>query len=265
MFLNNALVLSLEQISDNASRLCYKNIVSASTITATSFLTEGSITYPPSNMANPATAFGWEAADTATQTITIDNATAAKIDYIGIARHNLAQAGLTVEIKFNGITVEQPQPIGDAQALLFLFEQASPATIEIIIDGATDPAKVAVIYCGESLRLERNIYVGHTPITYGRDRNMINGVSQAGEWVGEVVLNETLSTSVSLLNLTPLWYRQSLDPFFAQKPRKPCFWAWRPSGYPAEIGYCWVEGNPRPVNQLANGMMSIDWNFRGIA
>ena len=114
------------------------------------------------------------------------------------------------------------------------------------------------------MRLERKIYVGHTPITYGRDRTSINGVSENGQYLGEIVVRETNSTSVNLKNLTPLWYRQSLDPFFAAKPRAPAFWAWRQTTYPDEVGYAWIEGNPRPVNQRSNGMMEINWNFRGI-
>ena len=259
--ITDGLVLSLEALRSNAGRLCFDNIVTASNISASSEL----LMFPATNMANAATAFGWEATDTATQTITIDNPTAASVDYLGIARHNLNQAGLTLTVKFDGVAVVGPVSVSETQAQLLLFEQASPSVIELVIDGASNAPKIAVVYIGLSLELERNIYVNHTPITYGRDRNVVNGVSQSGEWLGEVVLNEVLSTGVSLTNLTPLWYRNSLDRYFKQKPRKPCFWAWRPDTYALEIGYCWVEGNPRPVNSRSNGMMSISWQFKGIA
>jgi len=259
--LSTNLVLTLNQISDNAGRICYNNFVTPSLITATSSASGSPIT----NCANPATAFGWVASSGATQTITITNATRRPVDYIGIARHNLNQFGVTVAVKFDGVVVRADAEVGSEQALLFLFEEATPATIQIVITGATNAPSIAVIYVGLSMRLERNIYVGHTPVTMGRERNSINGISQSGEYLGEVVLNRSLSTSVSLQNLTPGWYRNNLDPFFSQVPRPPCFWAWRPAGYPAEIGYCWVEGNPRPTNQRSNGMMQVDWNFRGIA
>lgn len=260
-YLTNALVLTLQQIGENAGRLCYQNIVNASNISATSEL-DG---FPASNMANPATAFGWEATSTADQTITISNPNRSTVDYIGIARHNLSQDGLQIRVRFDGVTVQPYGSVSAKQAQLFLFGEATPQTIQIDITGASNPAKLAVIYCGLSVKLERDIYVGHTPITYGRERTVVNGVSQAGEFLGEVVTNETLRTSVDLQNLTPLWYRGSLDPYFAQIPRNPCFWAWRPQTYPAEIGYAWVEGNPQPRNQRSNGMMQISWTFRGIA
>lgn len=259
--ISSALVLSgqVEGVSTNAGIIAYQNLVTFDTVTATSELSNRPVT----NLANPATSFAWEATGTATQTLTI-NTDGRDVDYIGIARHNLAQVGLTVEVKFNGVTVLQPQSVSDNQALLFLFNLATPTTVEIIITGATEAPTIAVLYVGKSVKLQRNIYVGHTPITYGRDRNTINGISENGQYLGEIVVNESSSTQVSLQNLTPTWYRNTLDPFFAQKPRRPCFWAWRPATYADEVGYCWVEGDPRPTNQRANGMMQIDWNFRGI-
>lgn len=258
--LTSALVLSLQKISENAGRICYRNIVTPSTISATSALSG----FPVTNMANPATAFGWEASSTADQTITISNTSRDPVDYIGFARHNLAQQSLQIRVRFDGVTVQNWAQVSNRQAQLILFGEATPDTIQIDIRNASNAPKIAVLYVGKSVELQRNIYVGHTPINYGRNRAVVNGVSQSGEFLGEVVLNQTLSTSVSLQNLTPDWYRQTLDPFFSQAPRNPCFWAWRPESYPAEVGYCWVEGNPRPVNQRSNGMMEISWNFVGI-
>lgn len=258
--ISSSLVITAQPLTENAGRLCFRNLVSTANITATSELVD----FPATNMANPATNFGWEASSTADQTITITNSQRTEIDYVGIARHNLSQPGLELRIRFDGVIVSDYRPVSERQALLYLIESASPETIQIDLRNISNAAKVAVVYVGKSLALERNIYVGHTPINYGRDRSVINGVSQSGEFLGEVVLTETLSTSVDLQNLTPQWYRDNLDEYFRKKPRDPCFWAWRPATYEDEVGYCWVEGNPRPVNLLANGYMQISWTFRGI-
>ena len=262
----NNLVLALQTINENAGRLCFKNIVNSQNIS--SFLghaSDSTTSYPASNMANPSTAFGWEAPTTIGNRITVENPSREPVDYIGIARHNLNQAGLTMDVFFDGTLVISESSFTEKQAKLLLFEEAAPAEIELRFFGATNPPKIAVLQIGKSLKLERNIYVGHTPINYGRDISQVSGVSQSGEYLGEIRLNQTLSTSVSLKNLTPDWYRENLDEFFSRVPRYPCFWAWRPTKYPAEVSYCWIEGNPRPVNQRSNGMMQIDWNFRGIA
>ena len=239
--------------------ICFDNVLGVDNVSATSASADNPIT----NIANASTSFLWEAGSTSSQTITI-NSDGRDIDYVGLARHNLNQPGLTIEVKFNGVTVLQPQAVPNRDALLLILAVATPTTIQIVISGAQVAAKVAVVYAGKSLILERGLYVGHTPITYGRDRTAINGISENGQYLGEIVVRETNSTQVSLKNLTPLWYRENLDPFFSASPRAPCFWSWRSIDYPSEVGYCWTEGNPKPVNQLSNGMMSIDWNFKGI-
>lgn len=193
------------------------------------------------------------------------NTAGQSVDYIGIARHNLNQISLTVTVRYNGITVVNAVPISDVQALLFLQNEAVPDNVEIIIKGATIAPQIGVIYIGKSLRLERNIYVGHTPITYGRNRKTINGVSENGQYLGGIDVRSNNVTSVNLQNLTPTWYRSFLDPFFKLSPRIPCFWAWRPETYPDEVGYAWVEGEPNMSNQRANGMVQVSWNFKGNA
>jgi hypothetical protein len=247
-------------VDDGKGVLCFNNIVTPNNITATS----STIQSPITSISNPATAFVWEASSAATQTITVTT-DGSEVDYIGIARHNLNQIGLTLSIKYNGVVVLAPQAISDTQAILFLRGIAAPTTIEIIITGATLAPKIGVLYVGKKLELQRGIYVGHTPVTYGRDRVTVNGVSENGQYLGQIVVRQTNSTQVSLQNLTPAWYRASLDPYFAATPRVPCFFAWKPVKYPAEVGYVWIEGDPKPSNQRSNGMMQVDFSFKGIA
>ena len=258
--ISNNMVLTTPSQSGNAGVIGYQSLLNVSNVTATSSLG----TNPITNVANPATAYTWIAGGVSTQTITINTA-GQEVDYIGIARHNLNQIGLTVTVKYNGITVVPATSISDVQALLFLQNPAFPDTVEIIISGATDAPQIGVMYVGKSLRLERNIYVGHTPITYGRKRTSINGLSENGQYLGAIDVRQVNMTSVSLQNLTPIWYRTMLDPFFKLSPRPPCFWAWRPETYPDEVGFAWIEGDPSMSNQKSNGMVQADWTFKGTA
>jgi hypothetical protein len=260
ILISDALVLSGVLVEGNKPIIAYQNNVTFSSITATSSTNAGPIT----NAANPATSFVWRATSNATQVITINNS-GAPVNYIGIARHNLNQAGLTAEVRFNGVVVLTAQAVQDNQALLIYFDEASPDTITITLAGATIAPTIGVIYAGLTMRLERSLYVGHTPITYARDRKTINGMSENGQYLGEIVVRESKQTQVSIQNLHADWYRTTLDPFFALSPRVPCFFAWRPDGYPSEVGYCWIEGEPKVSNQLSNGMMQASWVFRGLA
>jgi hypothetical protein len=259
--IGNGLTLSQAALlNPNQARLCWQSSVTA--VTATSETDDN----PATNILNPATAFSWEATSTADQDI--DLATTGPLDYIGIARHNLGGAA-EIRIRFLVgavyTTIFDWAPVPGRQVLLYFINEAEPDGIQISIRNNATAPKVAVVYAGLSTELQRRIYVGHTPITLGRTLTTIGGYSESGQYLGELVRREGRTTSVSLSNLTPAWYRATLDPFFAQRPRRPAFWAWRPGDYPAEVGYVWVVGEPRPSNQRSNGMMSIGWDFEGIA
>jgi len=250
-----------EQIEANQPRLGWRNFADATDFSATSE-TEFS---PASNLGNPSTAFGWEATSTDEQHIDIN--TDRPVDYIGLARHNLRGAaemriefsvGSGFSVVFDWFTVPS------RQVLMFLFAEAEPDTIRIRIRNNSEAPRIAVIYVGRVTLLQRRIYVGHTPVTMGRTVETVGGYSESGQYLGEVQRREGRQTSVSLQNLTPSWYRKTLDPFIAQRPRRPAFFAWRPESYGTEVGYVWLTGNPQPSNQRANGMMQIDMDFEAI-
>jgi len=252
------LVLSQGALSSgNAGVIGWQSVASLVNTSVTSETESG----PLSNMLNDSTSFYWQASSTANQTITISTV-GLTVDYIGIARHNLTQVGLTATVYFDGVVILDAIQFGD-QTFMHVFNRASPNVITIEIENATTPVKIAVFHVGLSIKLQRNIYVGHTPITYGRNLSEINAMSENGQYIGRIVRNETRTTEIELKNLTPEWYRLELDPFI--KARVPCFWAWRPVDYPAEVGFCWIEGAAQPVNQRSNGMMGISWTFKGIA
>jgi hypothetical protein len=263
--ISSSLVLSdAVVINPNNGRLCWRNYVTFGSVSATSETTDSPVT----NLTNPSTAFAWEATSTSEQTITITGVGGGGLDYVAFARHNL-EGGAEVRLRMgssgNIATVEDWTAVTqDQQAILFLFTERYPSLIYLDIRNNTEAPKIAVLYAGLSTRLERRIYVGHTPVTYGREVVTVGGHSESGQYLGETVRRETRSTQVQLQNLTPDWYRQVLDPFIAQRPRQPAFFAWRPGTYPAEVGYVWLRGSPQPVNQRPNGMMEITIDFEAI-
>lgn len=260
--ISSSLVLTQQPDTSNAGRLCWQNLVNAGNIAASS----QAAGYPITNAANPSTAYLWQATGTAQQDI--DVTFSQEVDYIGFARHNLVLGSeVRIQVKFGStyITIVDWTLVPQTQAPLFLFNLASPAGVRLSIRNNTVAPRIAVLYCGLSTALQRNIYVGHTPITYGRHVETVGGYSESGQYLGEIVRREGRSTTVALQNLTASWYREELDPFFAARPRVPAFWAWRPSTYPGETAFAWIKGNPRPVNQRNNGMMSVSFDLEGIA
>jgi hypothetical protein len=262
--IGDALVLSpvAEVLKPNAGLLAWQTLITEDLVSATS----ENVDNPVTNLANPSTSFVWQAASTAQQDI--DAEIGEVIDYIGIARHNLrptAEIRIQARIGTTFFTISDWTAVGVRQVLFYRLNDAEPDGIRISLRNNNVAPIIGVLYAGIALELQRNIYVGHTPVTLGRDIVTVGGYSENGQYLGEVVRREGRSTSVSLQNLTPDWYRDELDAFIRQRPRKPAFFAWRPQSYPAEVGYVWLTGSPRPSNQRPNGMMQIDMSFEAIA
>jgi Concanavalin A-like lectin/glucanases superfamily len=151
---------------------------------------------------------------------------------------------------------------GDDRPIIFRYESGEYQQIRLKIEQPIEGTpELGVIYVGRVLQLQRRIYVGHTPITYGRDDRVVTGVSQGGNYLGRIIQEQSKMSAVTLSNMTPSWYRTYLDPFIKISKDTPFFWAWRPGTYPLEVGYSWITSSPRPSNQRSNGMMQIDWTL----
>jgi hypothetical protein len=149
--------------------------------------------------------------------------------------------------------------------LILRFEETVYHSIRLKLAEGDAPPQAAVVYTGLLLVMQRRIYVGHTPITFGRQTVIRTGVSEGGNFLGRVVTGSTLRSSVTMQNLTPAWVRSDLDPFIQASQTTPFFWAWRPETYPDETGFAWVDSDIRPVNSRANGMMSVEFEMQAAA
>lgn len=227
--------------------------------------------HPATNTANNSTAEYWESLIDTVQYLEF-NITSTAIDYVGIAAHNLA--GMTYEIEYKvgaggtWTAVDSPLVPQDNSAIMWYFTAitADYWRIKITPLSGTYP-KIGVVYIGQVTRLQRRVYVGHTPVTYGRKTNVATGMSENGDYLGRIVKNRVLNTSVKQENVTASFYRSTVEPFVkhADVESKPYFFAWRPSSYPVEVGYCWNTSNIVPSNQRSNGMMDFTINLRAHA
>lgn len=255
---------SLPGSSPAAPMVGWDNRISRRSVAATSELD----THPAVAMGNPSTAEYWSATSSADQTITAQLTAPVEVSYLGIARHNLATAGASVRIS---LLVEEvwvqalPDFVPASDSVIFArFVPQMATSVRVQVIGASIAPRIAVLSAGPLLLLQRNIYVGHTPITMGRDSEVSTGISESGQFQGRIVTRVSHSTSVSMSNLWPDWYRTHMDPFVRASIELPFFFAWRPSDYPLETGYCWMRETPRPTNQSNNGMMEVTLSMQGI-
>ena len=229
--------------------------------------------YPATNLANPATNLLWKSDSVSAQYVTIDVNALQSCDYIGIAGHNLGSADCALEIEGQTASggawssiVSEFSPADDKPVLkTFTSDDYYGVRIKITPGGSTKP-QIAVVYTGEIMQMQRNIYVGHTPITYARNVDTVSGFSESGQFLGRIIKATTYKSAVSMSNITKGWYRSTFDLFVLASKTRPFFYAWRLTDYATEIGYCWVTGGvPVPSNTGPNGMMSVSFNISGLA
>lgn len=257
-------------IPDNAlrehGRIGWRNLVTASNIAASS----SAAGFPPLNLANPVTFQLWKADAVDEVTLTVNFGGPVDVDYVGIARHNFGTAGVGYTIDGSddgGATwdaLSAPVNPVDDGVILHEFAPATLTNLRIVLAEGVAPPQAAVLYVGKITVLQRRIYVGHTPIPFGRQTTVSTGMSESGQFLGRVVRRKQYQSSIKQPNLDPDYYRLELSPFDDVSAVDPFFWAWRPYPYANEVAYCWTTADAEVSNQRANGMMEWGLNVQGI-
>jgi hypothetical protein len=265
-----------DDFNTNNPIIGYQNLVT----TANIFTTTEDTDFPAVNLANPATRLKWQGvlgSPSSDEYITVVVNSGEDIDYLAVARHNFGTGVFQVSVE--GLAEADDSPaewfelvgsvlLANDNPVIFRFTPQSLFSIRLRIQPslATIPVEptAAVVYVGKLLVLQRRIYVGHTPVPYGRQNKIVNGRSESGNFLGRIVLGGMVKTTIKLDNLTPGWYRTYLDPFLIAAIEIPFFFNWRPGTYPYESGYVWMTNDPNVVNQRPNGMVQIQMEVAGI-
>ncbi|MCH8172658.1 MAG: hypothetical protein IIA70_05030 [Proteobacteria bacterium] len=154
-------------------------------------------------------------------------------------------------------------PVTDAP-ILFLDVSLSRRYWRITLTGVGDPPKIAVIYIGEVLVVQRSIYGGHSPAVLSRDTTLYQNMSDGGQFLGQYVKRRGVNGNVSLRHLKAGWYRANFDPFVKAAREFPFFFAWRPVDWPLEVAYGWADADIRPSNMGIRDLMQVNFDFKGV-
>lgn len=204
----------------------HDNVVTSTNIATT---TEESAN-PATNLSNPSTSLKWRGTTTGSnEYITVTTTGLGTLNYVGVARHNWSTAGNTVSLEGDTgggyATIGSTFTPDDDGPLLMLFAASSSYTglrIKIASGGSVVP-EAAAVYIGQILVLQRKLYVGHDPITMGRETNAVAALSESGEFLGRIILGQYSSSEIALQNLTADWVRTYLDPWLSDALDTPFF------------------------------------------
>lgn len=252
-------------INGNNPRIGYQNVVAESNV----FADLEDADFPVVNLANPATYIKWRSSSSADQHVGVHLAAATTVNYAAIVRHNLGTIGsqYVIESSTNGSSWTArttPRIPADDYVIMVEFPDVFASHFRVTMSSNDDPPEIAVLMFGQVLRLQRRLFVSHTPIVFGRNSTVSVGVSEEGEFLGRTVRRRMYETSVASGNITGSYYREKIDPFFQAAVTDPFVFAWRPMSYPNEVAYAWLNGDGKMVNQRPNGMVEISFQMEGI-
>ena len=229
--------------------------------------------YPASNLLNDLTNAKWMSDSTSAQSLTFDLVTEEPVDYIAIARHNFGSGKIEISVK-------RPDPENEGEFLPLygpllpshdgvILIRVDPIYLsQIVIDLAPDAEapvapSAAVIYIGKLLEVARGLPPPHTPITRGFRTDIQTNRSMKGDFLGSVMTDEGLGTSIFIDHLNGAWFLAEMMPFIRHaKDRNPFFWAWSPQQHPDDVAFCWCVSDPdvpiSEVTELVNVSLSIE-------
>ncbi len=243
----------------------WDNLVTAAGITAD----EEDSDYPATNLANPQTSSLWKATSTADQDIIFDVLSDEPIDSVGIARHNFGSGN--VGVKIYGITAEPGAVFvlladltpGDDSPILSVVDEDYYIQIKISLEPDATIPQAAVVYIGTALIMPRSTPAGFVMLKDGLEREALTGIAENGDFLGDVITSETLTTSVDFKVLDGDWYRESMRPFVQSSV--PFFFARAPLTMPTEAGFAKFNGVPKgQVNQFT-GEVDVSIPITGLA
>lgn len=248
--------------------------------TATNFsATTEQVDFPASNLANPATHLFWRAGTPNSPPDTYIYITGAgyndNFDYAAIARHNLGSLQVPISVGYftNNSPGSYVSLIGDTLlpddgAALFRFtsQGINNVVLRLKVDAlpASSIPRIGVAYCGKLLVLPRRVYQGFAPINHARVAKVTNGRSESGNFLGRIVLQEFMKTTMPLSLIDPTYFRDHITQFLTESKVSPFFVAWRPQTYPLEVGYCHMTNDPVPTNEAPHGLIAMQLEMTGV-
>lgn len=193
----------------------------------------------------------------------------AEIDFIAIAAHNFATHDDGLEIEFHYATtiggskilIDSMVPDNNG-AMMLTFDALDAAEIIIRFTPSTLGAEIGIISTGKLLRMPRNIYGGHSPISLSAKTSYNSTMSETGQFLSREITSQGSTGSFSWKLLNPDWYRSTFQPFVVSAKTKPFFIKWRPDMYSNEVAFGHTTGDIKPSN-MGGGhtLMSVSFSM----
>ena len=189
-------------------------------------------------------------------------ASAKEVECFGVAAHNLSSFGSSIFLDYwDGSQWVQVSRPAIATTDITIFELLdNPVTSDLFRVRVNGAASIGVLWAGPVLRMQRNIYQGHTPVVFSERNEQRANQTETGEWRGVASTIKGAELSAKFDNLTSAWVRSDLAPLITHvNEGNPFFWAWHIDRYNKDVAYCWLSGGEWSVsNSGPRDLMSIN-------
>ena len=191
------------------------------------------------------------------------------VNYVAVARHNIASAGITggsLWVTPTGGTLEKVAdfvPTTD-QPFLVPFVPTEIEAAEVRF-GTGASAIVAVVHLGQAVVMERPLRASMQPVWLSRNTVVETQTTEGGELLGPILIRKGASIAPSWSNLSKSFYNGTLRSLAEQLPACPFFLAWQPDEHPAEVVYGTISGDPSGDHIPRSDRYNFSFSMTGAA
>ena len=247
----------------SAARIGYQNLLESGTVTASS----ENASYPVENAYDWLTFDYFRPAAGGTVNIDLTLGSAAPADYFAFFSQDLPSVSGTIKLQywdgsayqdcFSAITPTDNTP----QMVSFTSQSSTKWRVVVTSSGVFN---IGCISFGAQLVLERGMYIGWTPPTFGRATKLINSVSDGGSFLGRSVLVSGIRSSIEIRYASDSWMRTNWLDFVRHAETKPFFFVPDIASHPTECVFAYSDGDIPVPTQTAYGFMGVTVPIAGM-
>ena len=240
----------------NHARIGWRDVISSAS--ATSAAPDGAAV----NALSWQTYERWRPASSpATLTLTFD---AQMIEYIAAGAHTLGTAdSVTLQVRqgstWSTVTTDLISWPEDNEAIMVLIQPRVINGVRWIVNYSNAAPSIGKVAAGKALTLRRPFYSGYSPAMLSRNTRRQPSVSEGGEWLGNTIIRQSRSATMSWQHIEANWYRINVDPFVQHARGKPFFAAWNPARF-TDCIYGMLTGDVSPSNMGIRDLMEFSIN-----
>ena len=190
------------------------------------------------------------------------------VNAVGLYGHNLP-AGSTIQVHyFNAnnnpveVVLNVNSPAADGATLFITFDAVSTSRAwRVRITHPSMQVQVTHLFVGAAVRLYSPPGMGWVPMAYARKNELINAVSEGGEFLGRSLIRKAMQTKFSMRPVPAEWVRDNWLPFQIHAEQKPFYYAWDSANEPLDVAFCFTDKMQKPPAFVAPGQMSVAASF----